>query len=141
MEKETLEKRCEEITELLNMKEFLHRKCGQLSTGQKQRVSIGRTIIHNPSVLFLDEPTLGLDIMTGRSITSFIRMAKEEGKSILLSTHQMDIVEKLADRIALIHRGKIITSGTLEELQRETSKKQLDDIFLSFIEKETNIEI
>lgn len=141
MDKESLEKRCNEVSNILNMKDFLHRKCGQLSTGQKQRVSIGRTIIHNPSVLFLDEPTLGLDVMTGRAIISFIKMAKEEGKSVLLSTHQMDIVEKLADKIALIHNGKIIISGTLEELQMETSKKQLDDIFLSFIEKETNIEV
>jgi len=68
MNKEALKRRCDEVSELLDMEAFLHRKCGQLSTGQRQRISIARTIIHDPPVLFLDEPTLGLDVMTSRTI-------------------------------------------------------------------------
>ena len=130
------EERCNEITRILDMDSFLHRKCEKLSTGQKQRVSIARTIIHDPPVLLLDEPTLGLDVMTGRTIISFISEAKRQGKSIILSTHQMDIVEKLADSISLIHLGKIIASGTLNDLQGLTGEKHLDDIFLNLIDKE-----
>jgi len=141
MKKEKLKRRCEEVSELLDMKDFLHRKCNHLSTGQKQRVSIGRTIIHDPPVLFLDEPTLGLDVMTSRTIISFIRKAREEGKGILLSTHEMNLVEKLADHISLVHMGKVIASGTLEELQTKTECEYLDDVFLSLIEQEKINEI
>jgi sodium transport system ATP-binding protein len=138
MDKETLITRCDDVSELLDMKSFLHRKCGQLSTGQKQRISIARTIIHDPPVLFLDEPTLGLDVMTGRTIISFIKKAREQGKGILLSTHEMEIVEKLADKICLIHMGHVIASGTLEELMEKTGEKYLDDVFLSLIEEDND---
>lgn len=141
MDKKTLAARCEEISGVLDMGSFLHRKCDKLSTGQKQRVSIARTIIHNPEVLLLDEPTLGLDVMTGRTIISFIQNAKSSGKCIILCSHQMDIVEKLADQIALIHLGKIIASGTLEELKTRTGETYLDEIFLNLIDQEETKEI
>jgi len=136
MDKSILKKRCSEISEMLDMESFLHRKCSNLSTGQKQRVSIARTMVHDPPVLLLDEPTLGLDVMTGRTIITFISQAKSQGKCIILSTHQMDIVEKLADRISLIHLGKIIASGSLADLRGMSGQEHLGDVFLHLIDQE-----
>src|SRR5581483_9103379 len=111
-------------------------RCDKLSTGQKQRVSIARTIIHQPPVLFFDEPTNGLDVVAARTITRFIRHCGEEGRTVVFSTHIMSEVEALCDRIAVIYRGQLVAIGTLEELRTRTGKQALEHVFLSLIGEE-----
>lgn len=126
--------RIEEIATLLDMHSFLDRKIDFLSTGMRQKVSIARSIIHNPPVMILDEPTSGLDIMTARNIVDFIKNSKKEGKSVLFSTHIMRDAERIADRIVMIHKGKLLTEGTIDELRKKTGYHDLDDIFIHFAE-------
>lgn len=122
-----------EMADLLDMNSFLDKKIDFLSTGMRQKVSIVRSIIHNPPVMILDEPTAGLDILTARNIVAFIKRSKEEGKSVLFSTHIMREAERLADRIVLIHAGRILAEGTLEELRAKTDCFDLDDIFVYYV--------
>lgn len=136
MEKELIQKRSDEIFKLFDMDWFKDQRVDKLSSGMKQKVSLARTIVHDPEVLILDEPTLGLDVITSRNIIQFIRRAKEENKCVLFSTHIMHEAEKLCDEIAIIHKGKILAEGTLEELRNKAGLKDLDEVFVKFIEKE-----
>jgi len=128
--------RTEELTRMLDMGEFLDRRCDSHSTGQMQKVSVARVILHNPSVLILDEPTLGLDIMTSRTILEFILDAKAQGHSIILSTHYMTEAELLCDRIGIIHFGRILALGTKESLYARTGTNNLKDAFLSVADQQ-----
>src|ERR1035438_6360727 len=101
-----LGKRIDEIFDRLDMNSFRDRRCDKLSTGMKQKTSIARTLVHDPPVMIFDEPTLGLDIMTARTIVGFIRECRQAGKTVILSTHVMSEVEKLCDVIGVIHRSE-----------------------------------
>jgi sodium transport system ATP-binding protein len=129
------------MADLLDMNSFLDKKIELLSTGMKQKVSIVRSIIHNPPVMILDEPTAGLDILTARNIVSFIRRCKEDGKCVLFSTHIMREAERLADRIVMVHNGRLLAEGTLEELREASSFKDLDDIFVYFVNQSNTEEV
>ncbi|MFO8145500.1 MAG: ATP-binding cassette domain-containing protein [Candidatus Syntrophosphaera sp.] len=129
-------RRIDEMSTLLDMDEFLEKKIEFLSSGMKQKVSIVRSIIHDPPVMIFDEPTAGLDILTARNIISFIRDCKTRGKSVLFSTHIMREAERLADRIIMIHAGKILAQGTLEEMRGESGKMDLDDVFVYYVNRE-----
>ena len=100
------------------MNDFRDRRCDKLSTGMKQKVSIARTLVHDPSVMIFDEPTVGLDVMAARTIVGFIRECRDHGKTVVFSTHVMSEVEKLCDHIGIIHDGKLLAEGTLPELAR-----------------------
>ena len=128
-----IETRSKEIFAELEMGEFLDRRCDKLSTGQKQRVSIARTILHRPPVLFFDEPTNGLDVLTARTIKQFIRRCRDEGRTVVFSTHIMSEVEALCERIAVIYEGKVVALGTLEELRAQTGKTAFEEVFLELI--------
>jgi sodium transport system ATP-binding protein len=128
-----IERRTQEIAAMLDMRSFMDRRCESLSTGQVQRVSIARCILHEPRVLILDEPTLGLDIMTSRTIFDFIRDASRNGSGVIFSTHYMTEAEHLCDRIALMHRGVVLAEGTLHALCRQTNTANLQDAFLSLV--------
>ena len=128
-----LEKRKKEIFDTLGITEFKDTKVDKLSTGMKQKVSIARAIIHDPPVLILDEPTVGLDVITSRGIIELIRSAKKQSKTVIFSTHRMEEAEKLCDRIAIIHKGRILITGTLQELQHQTGLKELEDIFVKLV--------
>jgi sodium transport system ATP-binding protein len=125
--------RIQEIFTELDMMEFAERRCDKLSTGQKQRVSIARTIIHRPPVLFFDEPTSGLDILSADTILRFIRRCRNEGRTVVFSTHIMSEVEALCDRIAVIYKGQIAGIGTLEELRQRTGKQAFEHVFRRLI--------
>lgn len=125
-----IRQRADELFTALDMQEFRDRRCGKLSTGMKQKVSIARTLIHNPSVMIFDEPTSGLDVMTARSIIDFIRQCRERGKTVIFSTHVMPEAEKLCDRIGIIHGGKLRAEGTLEEMRNHFHKESLEDVFV-----------
>ncbi|HLK57558.1 MAG TPA: ATP-binding cassette domain-containing protein [Chthonomonadaceae bacterium] len=128
-----IQQRSEEIFAELDMNDFVDGRCDKFSSGQKQRVSIARTILHQPPVLFFDEPTNGLDIITARSITRFIRQCRNQGRTVVFSTHIMSEVEALCDRIAIIYQGRICAIGTLEELRERTGKRAFEDVFLRII--------
>jgi sodium transport system ATP-binding protein len=136
MEEGPLRERVDELTELLELQEFVNRLCSRLSTGQRQRVSIARTILHDPLALILDEPTLGLDLVSGRSIYAMIHLARMRGRAILFSTHQMEEVEVLADRVGVISRGRLVAEGTVEDLIERTGQRNLARAFLSLIDVE-----
>jgi sodium transport system ATP-binding protein len=129
----TLKKRVDEIFDRLDMNSFRERRCDKLSTGMKQKTSIARTLVHNPPVMIFDEPTLGLDIMTARTITSFIRECRDNGKTVIFSTHIMSEVEKLCDTIGIIHDGKLLTEGTLEKLRQQYGESDLEEIFVKVV--------
>lgn len=137
-----INQRTEEIFSLLGMESFVDQRIEKLSTGQTQKASIARCILHDPPVFIFDEPTLGLDILTSRTIINFIRTAAQSGKTIILSTHYMEEAELLCQRIGLIHLGKIVAIDTLAGFQQFTGKQHLADIFIDFIQggKEARIE-
>ena len=125
-----IRRRADELFTALDMQEFRDRRCGKLSTGMKQKVSIARTLIHNPSVMIFDEPTSGLDVMTARSIIDFIRQCRDQGKTVIFSTHVMPEAEKLCDRIGIIHGGKLRAEGTLKEMCSRYRMENLEDVFV-----------
>ena len=133
LSEEAIRHRIDEIFEMFGMNEFRNVRVDKLSTGMKQKVSIARTFIHDPPVLILDEPTAGLDVITSRSVVQFIRESKTLNKVVLFSTHIMYEAQKLCDHIAIIHKGKILGVGTLEELKEKTGLAELDDIFVKII--------
>jgi sodium transport system ATP-binding protein len=119
----------------LGMADFMDRRCEALSTGQSQKVSIARVMLHEPKVLILDEPSLGLDIMTSRAIVEFIVRARERGHSIIFSTHYMTEAERLCDRIAFIHRGEIMCIDTLAGICAATATRDLQEAFIAMAER------
>lgn len=124
--------RIEALSAAFGMDEFLGRHCDKLSTGMKQKVNIARTVLHEPPVVVFDEPTGGLDVLTGRSIVQFVRQCREEGKTVILSTHIMSEVEKLCDRVGVIHQGRLFFTGTVADL-RERHGHDLEDAFVRLI--------
>jgi sodium transport system ATP-binding protein len=125
--------RADELIRWLNMREFADLRCGALSTGQKQRVNIARALIADPKVLIMDEPTLGLDVLSNRVILEFIRRERAEGKTIILSTHYLDEAESMCDRIGLLHDGRLVAEGDLDALRDRTGEERLSSIFLKVI--------
>jgi sodium transport system ATP-binding protein len=133
LEEAALQTRLTELIDLFGIGSFADRACGRLSTGQRQRVSLARALVHDPPALILDEPTLGLDVLSGRTIYDFIERERERGKAILFSTHQMDEVELLADRVGILTGGRLVAEGTAESLVRRTGEPNLARAFLSLV--------
>jgi ABC-2 type transport system ATP-binding protein/sodium transport system ATP-binding protein len=124
------ESNLQRLAALFGLGEFLDRRCATLSTGQKQRVNLVRSLIHNPPVILMDEPTRGLDVLGSKVIFDFIAAAKQAGKSVIVCTHRLDEAERLCDRFGLLHRGRMMHEGTLAELQSKTGLSRLSDMFL-----------
>lgn len=133
MNQDEINKRIDELTEDLEMGEYMDRKAGKFSRGMKQKVSIARTIIHSPNVMLFDEPSTGLDVSAARVIHEFILKCKKESKVILLSSHSMTEVEKLCDRVVIIHKGKLIEEGTIEYLKTKYNNDDLEEVFVTLI--------
>lgn len=127
---ERVAERVEALIERFGIKEYAGARVEKLSSGMKQKISIARTIVHDPPVLIFDEPTVGLDVMAALEMRGVIRELREEGKTIIFSTHIMSEAEKLCDRIAIIHQGRILALGTLEEHRQATGQHYLEDIFV-----------
>jgi ABC-2 type transport system ATP-binding protein/sodium transport system ATP-binding protein len=120
----------ERLASLLGFAELLERRCGTLSTGQKQRVNLARALIHRPDVMLLDEPTLGLDVVGTQVVTEYIEHLRAEGKAVILTTHHLDDAERLCTRFGLLDRGQLVCEGTLEELRARTGCQNLLQMFL-----------
>ena len=133
LDEPTLKKRVDDIFNRLDMNGFRDRRCDKLSTGMKQKTSIARTLVHDPPVMIFDEPTLGLDIMTARTIINFIRDCRNNGKTVIFSTHVMSEVEKLCDTIGIIQSGKLLAEGTLAELRTKYAEQDLEEIFIKIV--------
>src|SRR6202140_3917994 len=133
LEESILKKRVDDIFDRLDMNGFRDRRCDQLSTGMKQKTSIARTLVHDPPVMIFDEPTLGLDIMTARTIVAFIRECRDLGKTVIFSTHIMSEVEKLCDVIGIIQDGKLLAEGTLAQLRENYHEQDLEEIFVKVV--------
>lgn len=123
------------LAQLFELTEYLDRRCATLSTGQRQRVNLARSLVHDPPALLLDEPTRGLDVMGSKIIFDFIQQARLTGKAVILSTHRLEEAERFCTRFGLVHEGRMMREGTLEELQRETGQRTLTEMFLSGLEK------
>jgi sodium transport system ATP-binding protein len=124
------------VKDKLKLHEFADRLCDKLSTGQKQRVSIARTILHDPPVLFFDEPTTGLDVVTSQTVLEFIEEVRDAGKTVVFSTHIMSEAERLCDHIAVIHEGRIKGEGSLSALLESTGATTLEKAFLALVAAE-----
>lgn len=136
MSEEEIQSRIEEISNVLSMEKFIDNRIEKLSTGQTQRASIARCLIHSPEIYIFDEPTLGLDIISSAAIIEFMKGEREKGKTVLYSTHYMEEAEYLCDRIIMIHKGKIICNLTPEELKEKTGTNNMRDAFNVLIEQE-----
>ena len=134
LSREVLRARVETIFAALDMNEFRDRRCDKLSTGMKQKVSIARTLVHDPPVMIFDEPTNGLDVLISRTVVNFIRDCRERGKTVIFSTHVMREAEKLCDTIAFIHNGRILAAGALGPLRERAGAQDLEDVFIAILE-------
>lgn len=131
-----IDSRIELLSDLFDLHRFLGQRCASLSTGQRQRISLARALIHDPPAMLLDEPTRGLDIVGSKVIFDYVGHLRDEGKAVIVCTHRLDEAQRLCDRFGLLHRGKLILEGTLEELQAQTGCDSLAEIFLSLLRKE-----
>lgn len=132
MSKKEAEKNIENLAESLDMKDYLDKRVGKFSRGMKQKVSIARSIVHNPSVVLFDEPTTGLDVSAARIVQDFILKCKKENRAVIFSSHTMSEVEKLCDRIIIIHKGKLIKEGSISDLKKEYNN-ELEEMFVQLI--------
>jgi sodium transport system ATP-binding protein len=128
---EALEGRVQAVIEQLHMTEIADRRAQGFSRGQRQKIVLGRALIHNPQNILMDEPTNGLDVMAVRETRESIRQMRGEGRCVLFSTHYMDEAERLCDSIAIIARGQIVAQGTPDELIRRTGKENLEEAFVT----------
>lgn len=136
MEEGRLQRRIEELFKTLQMEEYRDTLGAKMSTGMKQKVSIARTIIHDPPVMIFDEPTSGLDVLVARAVLKAIKSLKDQGKCIIFSTHIMREVEKLCDRIAIIHKGRILAAGSKAELEERFGQPDVEELFFDLISRQ-----
>ena len=129
MSRSECDKQINEIFTVLDMESFGDNRIERLSTGQTQRANIARCLIHDPDLYIFDEPTLGLDILSADAIVNFMKSQKERGKTVLYSTHYLEEAQFLCDRIYMIYQGKIVKTGSPEQVMQETGTNNLRDAF------------
>jgi sodium transport system ATP-binding protein len=128
-----VKERVEYLIQRFGLTKYADARVEKLSSGMKQKVSIARTVAHNPSILIFDEPTVGLDVLNALEVQETISELRSEGKTIIFSTHIMSEAERLCDRIAIIHGGHILASDTLAGLREATGQRYLEDIFVLYV--------
>lgn len=133
MKSTSIKERIMYLSNIFDMDSFLYQRIGTLSTGQMQRVSIARCIIHDPKYYILDEPTSGLDIISSKVILDTINKEKKNNKCILYSTHYMEEAENICDRVILMNKGEVIIVGTPSEIKNRTNTSNLRDAFFSLV--------
>lgn len=127
------EQRVAELAKLLDFESYIDRRCGVLSTGQKQRINLARALMHDPPVMLLDEPTRGLDIVGSQVVFEYIKHLRTQGKAVIICTHRLDEAERFADRFGLLHQGSLKHLGTLPELQQQTGETSLTTMFINLL--------
>lgn len=133
LSKEEAKHNIDKLVKQFSMEDYIDKQAGKFSRGMKQKVSIARSIVHDPKVMLFDEPSTGLDVSATRSVQKFILNCKSENKAVILSSHSMYEVEKLCDRVAIIHKGNIVEVGTIEELKEKYNDNDLEEIFVKLI--------
>lgn len=131
-----IKKRMSELLSILGLEEFKHRPVGKFSGGMKRRINLAIGVIHNPSVLILDEPTVGVDVQTRHAIIAYLKELNQNGTTLVYTSHQLSEAEALCNDIALIDNGKIIAEGTLDNLSKKYKKNSLEELFLSLTGKD-----
>ncbi|MCK4671534.1 MAG: ATP-binding cassette domain-containing protein, partial [Candidatus Aegiribacteria sp.] len=129
-------RRKEELFDLLDMNDFADRRIGKLSSGMKQKVSIVRTIIHDPDVVIFDEPTVGLDVITSRSIIDLIHRCKSENKTVIFSTHIMSEVSSISDDLAILHEGKLLYNDNYQAFKNRMQTGSLEEEFIRILQED-----
>jgi sodium transport system ATP-binding protein len=130
---EGLRQRIEELIELLDMRAIADRRAEGFSNGERVKVALARALVHGPRNVMLDEPTNGLDVMSTRAVRALIRRLRDQGKCVLFSSHVMQEVSALCDRIVVIARGRVVAEGTPEEIRRRAGKDNLEEAFVAVI--------
>lgn len=133
IEKEKLRERMEVLFEDLQMQEIRDVAGAKMSTGMKQKTSIARALVHDPPVLIFDEASIGLDVMVARRLLDIVAKLRDDGKCIIFSTHIMREVERLCDRVAIMHRGLILAEGTLPELSERYGQNDFEELFFELL--------
>ncbi|MEM6688448.1 MAG: ATP-binding cassette domain-containing protein [Planctomycetota bacterium] len=131
--------RCRELSDLMGIETLLDRRCGGLSTGQRQRVTLVRGLIHDPPVMLLDEPTRGLDVVGVQTIFDYIDQLRSLGKAVVLCTHRLDEAERVCDHFGLLHQGKLRNQGTLDQLKEQTGREHLMEMFFDLIGRSESV--
>ena len=132
VKEEDIKARKEKLFKEFGISDFAEVRVGDLSTGMKQKVALVISIVHDPNIIIFDEPTNGLDIITSKMVTDFLLKLKQEGKTIIISTHIFSLVERLCDRVGIIINGKMALEDTLENITKE---KSLEDKFFEIYEE------
>jgi sodium transport system ATP-binding protein len=136
MDAARIKRRCDELFEQLQMHDFAHKRADHLSTGMKQKTAIARTVIHEPSVVILDEPTTGLDVMSSKILLDFIASYRALKIPLIFSTHHLHEVDKLCDRVCIINKGLSAFTGTVEEFRQYGGSHDMVDAFVSIVSRE-----
>lgn len=139
LEGEALEKQIDSLLVLLDMQSIADRRTEGFSTGEKLKVAIARTLVHNPRNVLLDEPTNGLDVMSTRAMRQFILRLREEGKCVLFTSHIMQEVAALCDQIVIISGGQVSATGSPDDLRRQTGHQNLEDAFVAALGSEEGL--
>ncbi|GAA0540429.1 ATP-binding cassette domain-containing protein [Rheinheimera aquimaris] len=134
MDEKALKQRIDELFTLLNMHDFANRRADNMSTGMKQKTAIARAVVHSPKVVILDEPTTGLDIMTVQTVLDFIKSLKAAGTPVIFSTHHLDEVATLCDRVVVIDKGVSAFSGDITQFKALSAEGDLREAFLSVLQ-------
>jgi sodium transport system ATP-binding protein len=135
-----LEQYIDDLVTLLEMEEVIDRRTEGFSHGEKLKTAIARALVHRPQNVLLDEPTNGLDVMSTRNMRAFIRKLRDDGRTVLFSSHVMQEVSALCDQIVVIAHGRVVASGTADELRQQTDQANLEDAFVSIIGSEEGLE-
>ena len=133
MDEATIARRAEELVGALDMADFADRRTEGFSQGQRTKTAIARALVHQPRNVILDEPTNGLDVMTTRAMRGFLRRLREEGRCVLFSSHIMQEVAALCDRIVVIAKGRVVAQGSADELRAQAGEDNLEDAFVKII--------
>jgi sodium transport system ATP-binding protein len=129
------EARAEALLQRFELGPHAHQRNERLSTGNRQKVNIARAIVHDPPIIIFDEPTLGLDVMVSQILLEFVEEARSAGRCVIYSTHIMSEAERLSDRLAIIHGGKVLATGTLDALREQTGARHLEDVFIRAVRR------
>ncbi|MCB1552582.1 MAG: ATP-binding cassette domain-containing protein [Xanthomonadales bacterium] len=139
LDESTIATRTRLLSEALGMDDVLDRQTEGFSQGQRTKTAIARALVHDPRNVILDEPTNGLDVMTTRAMRAFLKQLREEGRCVIFSSHIMQEVAALCDRIVVIAKGKVVAQGSADELRAQTGEENLEDAFVKVIGSEEGL--
>ena len=133
---EPIERRKKELFERFGINQFAEVKIGELSTGMKQKVSIVMSLVHDPEIIIFDEPTNGLDVVVARTVTDYLKELRDKGKTVIISTHIMGLVQKICDRVGIIIEGRLVLCDTVENVCNMSPNKDIEDVFFDIYSRE-----